>query len=127
MLLLRYEDDEKSHNRFHNIIREAEEMFTTFFFSDYFPSIIGWLDKLTGKFSKLERTFKDLDEFFEEIINDHLDQNKPESEREDFVDVLLQLMKERSLELTLDHIKAVLMVICFHFIIFLTNLVSLLN
>ncbi|XP_021851292.2 5-OH-xanthotoxin synthase [Spinacia oleracea] len=107
----RYEDDEKSHNRFHNIIREAEEMFTTFFFSDYFPCIIGWLDKLTGKFSKLERTFKDLDEFFEEIINDHLDQNKPESEREDFVDVLLQLMKERSLELTLDHIKAVLMVI----------------
>ncbi|XP_021759826.1 cytochrome P450 83B1-like isoform X3 [Chenopodium quinoa] len=107
----RYEDDERSSSRFHKLIREAEAMFTTFFFSDYFPSVIGWLDKLTGKFSRLEKTFKDLDAFFEEIINDHLDPNKPKSEREDIVDVLLQLMNERSFELTLDHIKAVLMVI----------------
>ena len=59
-------------------------MFTSFFFTDYFPSI-GWLDKLTGQFSRLERTFKELDAIYEEIINDHLDPNKSNSEREDIV------------------------------------------
>lgn len=106
----RYVDDEDSSSRFHKLISEAEAMFTTLFFSDYFPGF-GWLDKLTGQFSRLQQTFKNLDSFAQEIIDDHLDPNKPESEQEDIVDVLLQLMKQRSLELSLDHIKAVLTII----------------
>jgi len=82
------------------------------FFTDYFPFIGGWLDKLTGQSSRLEKLFKDMDEFYEEIINNHLDPSRPEDDNhEDIIDVLLQLRKERrfSFELTLDHIKAVLM------------------
>jgi len=91
-------------------------MFTAFFFADYFPFIGGWVDKLTGLSSRLERTFNDLDEFYNEIINDHLDPDKPQSDNEDIVDVLLQFRKERCLSfpLTLDHIKAVLMVNSFN-------------
>ncbi|XP_010670999.1 6,7,8-trihydroxycoumarin synthase [Beta vulgaris subsp. vulgaris] len=106
----RYKDDEGSSSKFDSLIREAEALFTSLFISDYFP-YFGWLDKLTGQFSRLEKTCKDLDDFYEEIINDHLEPNKSNSEREDIVDVLLQLMKDRSLELTLDHVKAVLMII----------------
>lgn len=107
----RYEDEDVERTRFHTHLNETQALLITFFFSDYFPFIGGWLDKLTGLSSKLERVFKDMDEFYDEIINDHLDPNSPKSEREDIVDVLLQLRKERcfSFDLTLDHIKATLM------------------
>lgn len=106
----RYEDEEATRSRFHSLLNEAEAMFTCFFFTDYFPSF-GWLDKLTGQFSRLEKTFKKLDEFYEEIINDHLDLSKPKSEQEDIIDILLQLKIENSFTfgLTFDHIKAILM------------------
>ncbi|XP_021851135.2 6,7,8-trihydroxycoumarin synthase [Spinacia oleracea] len=104
----RYEDEEGSRSRFHSLLNEAQALFTSFFFSDYFPSI-GWLDKLNGQFSRLDKTFKILDAFYEEIINYHLDPNKPKSDEEDFIDVLLHLKKERSFDITLDHIKGMLM------------------
>ncbi|KAL2925856.1 Cytochrome P450 83B1 [Bienertia sinuspersici] len=104
----RYEDDGKSRSRFHSLLNDAQAMFIATFFSDYIP-FGGLLDMLTGRSSKLEQTFKNLDAFYEEIINDHIDPNKPLSEHEDIIDVLLHLRKERSFQLSLDHIKAVLM------------------
>lgn len=113
----RYDDDEGSRSKFHGLVNEAEALFITFFFSDILP-YFGWLDKLTGQFSRLQRTFRDLDAFYEEIINDHLNPNYSKSEREDIIDILLQLrQQEPSLELTLDHIKAVLMVINSHYLL----------
>ncbi|XP_074282510.1 cytochrome P450 83B1-like [Silene latifolia] len=104
------DDDESERRRFNRLLNEAQAMFVAFFFSDYFPSI-GCLDKLTGQASRLEKTFKELDGFYEEIIKDHLHATNPKSQEEDLVDILLRLMKERSFtfDLTLDNIKAVLM------------------
>ncbi|XP_074279352.1 cytochrome P450 83B1-like [Silene latifolia] len=106
------DDDEFERRKFNRLLNEAQALFVAFFFADYFPSI-GWLDKLTGQASRLEKTFKELDGFYEEIIKDHLHPSKPkyEEEEEDLVDILLRLMKERSFtfDLTLDNIKAVLM------------------
>uniref|UniRef100_A0A803LV90 Cytochrome P450 n=2 Tax=Chenopodium quinoa TaxID=63459 RepID=A0A803LV90_CHEQI len=107
----RYEDDEGTRSRFHDLLNEAQALFAGFFFTDYFP-YTGWLDKLiTGKYSKLEKTFKKFEEFYKEVIDEHLDLKRPKSDREDMVDILLQLKKERlfSFELTMDHIKAMLM------------------
>ncbi|XP_057524114.1 5-OH-xanthotoxin synthase-like [Amaranthus tricolor] len=105
----RYEDDDNLGKRFHKLLNEVEAMFTIVFFGDYFP-FLGWLDKLTGKFSKLDKIFKECDAFYEEIINDHLDPNRPKTnEGEDLVDVLLHIKKDRSFHLTKEHIKAVLM------------------
>ncbi|KAL1368878.1 hypothetical protein AAHE18_02G154700 [Arachis hypogaea] len=61
------------------------------------------------------RIFKELDEFYQEVIDEHIDPNKDTSEEEDIVDVLLQLKKQRSFsfDLTYDHIKAILMVVEF--------------
>lgn len=106
----RFENDEGIRSRFHDLLTEAQAMLAGFFISDYFP-YFGWLDKLTGKYSKLEKTFKKMEEFYEEVIGEHLDLKKNKFERENMVDILLQLKKERcfSFELTLDHIKAMLM------------------
>ncbi|XP_021759818.1 cytochrome P450 83B1-like [Chenopodium quinoa] len=104
----RYSDDE-GYNC-HKLLSDAQTMLTTFFFADYFPSI-AWLDRLTGQSSRLKKAFKDLDTFFEEIINDHLDPNRVKSEQEDIIDVLLQIKKEKTFtyDLSMDNIKAVLM------------------
>ncbi|PNX91134.1 cytochrome p450 83b1-like protein, partial [Trifolium pratense] len=57
---------------------------------------------------------KALDEFFEEVLKEHLDSNNRKKEEEkDIVDVLLELRKQGglSIDLTNDHIKAVLMAV----------------
>ncbi|MCD7472197.1 hypothetical protein HAX54_013205 [Datura stramonium] len=79
-------------------------------FSDYFP-LFGWLDKLFGNISRLEKNFKDLDELYEEVIEQHLNSNRPKSMEGDIIDLMLQLKKEQStpIDLTLDNIKAILM------------------
>ncbi|CAJ1949732.1 unnamed protein product [Sphenostylis stenocarpa] len=88
----------------------SQAMFGTFFFSDYIP-FFGWIDKLTGLHARLEQNFKDLDQFYQEVIDEHMDPNRKTPEKEGIVDVLLQLKKQRklSMDLTNDHIKAVLM------------------
>ncbi|KAM3357123.1 hypothetical protein P3S68_023837 [Capsicum galapagoense] len=85
-------------------------MLAEFFFSDYFP-LSGWLDKLFENISRLEKNFMDLDKFYEELIEKHLNPNRPKSMEGDIVDLLLQLMKEQltPIDLTLDNIKAILM------------------
>jgi len=110
-LINRY-NDEVEKSRFLRLLNGVQIMLTTFFFADYFPFIGGWLDKLAGVSSKIERMFNDLDEFCNKIINDHLDPNQPKPDNEDIVDVLLQFRKEHcfSFHLTFDHIKAVLLV-----------------
>ena len=82
-----------------------------FFVSDYIP-FTGWIDKLKGLHARLEGSFKELDNFYQEIIDEHRDQNRQHAEEKDIVDVMLQLKNESSLafDLTFDHIKGVLMV-----------------
>ncbi|KAG5628277.1 hypothetical protein H5410_013495 [Solanum commersonii] len=50
--------------------------------------------------------------FFEELISQHLNPNRPKSMEGDIIDLLLQLRKEQSTstDLTLDNIKAIFMV-----------------
>ncbi|MFS7951981.1 hypothetical protein Hanom_Chr07g00601631 [Helianthus anomalus] len=47
---------------------ECQVMFAYFFYRDYFP-LIGWLEKLNGSIARLEKTFKDMDEFYQEVID----------------------------------------------------------
>ncbi|XP_021743803.1 cytochrome P450 83B1-like [Chenopodium quinoa] len=108
-------DDERSNefstSRFQGLLHETQAMLTAFFFSDYLP-YMGWVDKINGASSKLEKVFWELDEFCQEIISTRLDSHKQKSEQQqDIVDVLLQLLEEHKVpfDLTLDHIKALLM------------------
>ncbi|KAL3329386.1 hypothetical protein AABB24_036466 [Solanum stoloniferum] len=107
---IRYDEEAHAKRRFDELLAVAQEMMTWFFFTDYFP-MFGWLDKLFGNISRLEKNCKDFDEFYEELIDQHLNPNKPKSMEGDIIDLLLQLKKEQSnpIDLTVDNIKAILM------------------
>ncbi|KAK2660687.1 hypothetical protein Ddye_007220 [Dipteronia dyeriana] len=107
----RYEDEGSEIRRFLAMLREAQFMLGSFFFSDLFP-FMGWLDKLTGMVRRLKNSFKELETFYQELIDEHLDPNRSKIEQEeDIIDVLLQLRKESGFkfDISLDHIKGVLM------------------
>ncbi|XP_043687871.1 cytochrome P450 71A1-like [Telopea speciosissima] len=99
-------------SRFQDILQEAQALLGGFYVEDYFPSV-GWIiDILSGQNAKLEKNFKELDEFYEQVISDHLNPSRSEPDHEDIVDVLLRIEKEQeggSIHFTKEHIKAVIM------------------
>ncbi|KAM3327277.1 5-OH-xanthotoxin synthase-like [Capsicum chacoense] len=107
---VRFDEEAHERKRFDYLLAEAQAMMASFFVSDFVPSL-SWIDKLTGLTGRLERNFKDLDEFYEELIEQHHNPNKPKSMEGDIVDLLLQLKKEKStpIDLTLEDIKGILM------------------
>ncbi|WMV48392.1 hypothetical protein MTR67_041777 [Solanum verrucosum] len=107
---IRYDGETREGRKFVELLKVGQEMLAYFFVSDYFP-LLGWIDKLSGKINKLEKNFKDLDELYEGLIEQHLNPNRPKSMEGDIIDPLLQLKKEKStpIDLTLDNIKAIIM------------------
>ncbi|GJV47979.1 cytochrome P450 71A1-like protein [Tanacetum coccineum] len=61
--------------------------------------------------ARLEKNVKDMDEFYQQLIDEHLNPDRPNIMQEDMVDILLKLKHDpdSSVKLTFDHIKAVLM------------------
>ncbi|GFP83119.1 cytochrome p450 83b1 [Phtheirospermum japonicum] len=122
-----YDEHGSEMQRFDKLLREAQEVMAAFYVSDYFPRF-GWVDKLSGSIDRLERAFEDLDSFYQGLIDEHLDPNRPETMEGDILDTLIQLKLNNScsVELNWDNIKGLLMVCIVQIlIIFLT--VSLQN
>ncbi|XP_052181447.1 6,7,8-trihydroxycoumarin synthase-like [Diospyros lotus] len=105
-----YDDGGCGRSRFHEVLDEVQDLTGGFFFADYFPCM-SWVDKLTGRSFRLERTFRALDGFFQEVIDEHLDEKSRKIGTKDIIDVLLQLNNDglSAIDLSMDHIKAVLM------------------
>ncbi|KAK9025461.1 hypothetical protein V6N11_038328 [Hibiscus sabdariffa] len=108
----RYAEGGVERSRFHGLLNESQAMLASFGFADYFP-FLGWVDWLTGFLGRLEKTFRQLDTFYQELIDEHLDPSReePEPEQQDIIDVLLQIREggHFPFDLTIDHIKAILM------------------
>ncbi|CAI9783645.1 unnamed protein product [Fraxinus pennsylvanica] len=104
----RYDDEEFEKKRFERLVMEAQALMVGFYFSDYFP-LLGWLDKFTKKSDRLEKNCKELDLFYQELIDHHLNPSRPKEN--DILDLLLILKDQNSssINLTWDHIKALLM------------------
>ncbi|KAL1568157.1 cytochrome P450 71A9-like [Salvia divinorum] len=81
-----------------------------FFVSDYLPWL-GWMDRVSGLIGRLDRIFKDMDGFFEELIHERVNQNRPKSMNSNILDILIKMKKENSssVALTWDNVKAILM------------------
>ncbi|KAL2250940.1 UNVERIFIED_CONTAM: cytochrome [Sesamum indicum] len=105
----RYEHGSGESKEFNHIIREFQTAISAFHFTDYFPWL-GWLDKVLGKIDHLERVYKKWDLFYQQLLDEHQQPDRPKSMDGDVVDILLQLRKDGSFDIPLDHIKAVLMV-----------------
>ncbi|KAL0456879.1 UNVERIFIED_CONTAM: cytochrome [Sesamum latifolium] len=104
------EENGPEERRFDRVLRLLEKLSLEIFFGDYSPWL-GWIDRLRGKVSQLEKGFKDLDSFHEELIAEHLNPNRPDSMNGDILDMLIQLREDRSSPVQIDwnHIKGVLM------------------
>ncbi|XP_026443973.1 cytochrome P450 71B36-like [Papaver somniferum] len=81
--------------------------------SDLFPKV-GWIvDRITGFHGRVEKCFHSLDKFFQQVLDEHLDPNKPKPDYEDVIDVLLNVEKDSRLSngrrLMSDNIKAIIM------------------
>lgn len=112
----RYGEEWFGRDKFDRFFTETEAMFACFFVSDYFP-LLGWIDKITGLGGRLDKDFKDLDVFYQQLIDEHLNPDLRSSSKfareEDIIDILLRLKNDQNLsssfDLTSDHIKGVLM------------------
>ncbi|KAL3623509.1 hypothetical protein CASFOL_032325 [Castilleja foliolosa] len=98
--------------RFDELMIESQVMQGGFrFVSDYLP-LFGWVDRLSGLIARLDKVCKEFDEFYREIIDEHLDQRRWKKVNPDnILDLLIQLKEDKlcSIELTWDHVKAILM------------------
>ncbi|CAL4937102.1 unnamed protein product [Urochloa decumbens] len=106
-----YGTEQFAHKKhFHDVVEEAMGVLASFSAEDYFPNATGRLvDRLTGVVTRRERVFRELDAFFDMIIEQHLDASRATA-NSNLVDVLIGLMKEHqgSLRFSRDHIKALL-------------------
>ncbi|KAG6686390.1 hypothetical protein I3842_11G015600 [Carya illinoinensis] len=91
----------------HQTLRETQDLLGGFCIADFFPRM-GWLNKFNGLEERVENNFRQLDEFYEKVIEEHRS-SKPEND-EDLVAVLLRIQKDSNQELPLhiDQIKGVL-------------------
>lgn len=111
----RYDEKGYESKRFSKLLCEAQAMIGGSFLSDHFPIFGHWIDCIvTRKATRLEKIYNELDLFYQELIDEHLSSTRPKSMDGDIVDMLIVLkdqnLSSSSLNLTWDHIKAVLMV-----------------
>ncbi|KAG2708068.1 hypothetical protein I3760_05G173900 [Carya illinoinensis] len=100
--------------RFQEVVHEAESLLGSFSASECFP-YVGWiLDRLSGRLRRLERIFRELDHFFQQVIDLHL--MRPEmakQEHEDIIDVLLRIEREQidpsAAHFSKENVKAILL------------------
>lgn len=121
-----YGTEQFAHKKhFHDVLDEAMSAKAGFSAEDYYPNAAGrLLDRLTGAAARRERVFRDLDAFFDTIIDQHL-VNPPASRATtpggaghgpDLIDVFVDLMEmeerqvDGSFRFTRDHIKGLLSV-----------------
>ncbi|KAH7515731.1 hypothetical protein FEM48_Zijuj10G0057500 [Ziziphus jujuba var. spinosa] len=102
-------------HRFHEVIHESEALLGSYFASECFP-YVGWIiDRISGMHQRLEGIFKELDNFFQQVIDDHQSSERKRQDQDDIIDVLLKIVKEQSgfgaAMLTEVNIKAVLLMI----------------
>ncbi|XP_022151851.1 cytochrome P450 71B34-like [Momordica charantia] len=103
-------DDEN----FQQVIRRAVAALGSFSASDFFPGV-GWIvDRVSGVHGRLEKSFAELDEFFQRVVDDRVNfRETRRNHEENIVDVLLKMERDCSqsdtLKFTTDCIKALIM------------------
>ncbi|XP_043717948.1 cytochrome P450 71B10-like [Telopea speciosissima] len=106
-----YKGRDFDNGRFGEAVNEAMTMLGSFSGADFFP-YVGWImDKFTGLHGRRERCFHEFDHFYQNVIDEHLKNERDESEHEDIIDVLLKVGRDYTGagSLTHDHIKGLLM------------------
>ena len=106
----KYVDKDFDERGFKAVIQEGMQLAATPNIGDYIPFLLG-LD-LQGLTRRIKATGKVFDDFFEKIIDEHVEKPKEEGETKDLVDVMLGLMGSEGTEYNIqrDNIKAISLV-----------------
>ncbi|WJX46182.1 hypothetical protein P8452_33006 [Trifolium repens] len=87
------------------LMLEFGELLVVFFIGDYIPWL-SWLGKLNGFYSKAEKVAKHMDEFFDIVIEEHINGSRFDGhvgeDNSDFVDVLLSVQKSNDTGFSFD-------------------------
>ncbi|GMN49057.1 hypothetical protein TIFTF001_018226 [Ficus carica] len=102
-----------NHNKFNELVHAAEATMGSFSAAEIFP-YVGWIvDWLSGLNRRREKVFRELDSFFQRVVDEHLNPGRTKPQQEDIIDVLLKIIKEQArfgaALLTEKNIKAVLL------------------
>lgn len=109
-----FQGSDFNHTRFNEVVQAVEATMGSFCAAEYFP-YVGWIvDRLSGLQERREKVFRDMDTFFQSVIDDHLSPGRTKQQHDDIIDVLLKIVKEQegfgAAHLTEENIKAVLLV-----------------
>lgn len=97
---------------FQEVFHETQHLSGEFNVADYFPGL-AWINRMNGVDRRIDENSRDLDGFFNKVIQDHRHRTVADhSENEDIIDVLLRVQKDSSqtIRLTDEHVKGVLLV-----------------
>lgn len=96
---------------FQKMLDEYQVLLGGFNLGDFFPSV-EFVYTFTGMKLRLQNTFKRFDQFFNEVLKEHLNPNRNKEELKDLVDILLEIQKDGDTELplTMENIKAIMLV-----------------
>ncbi|KAL7218499.1 hypothetical protein ACSBR2_011706 [Camellia fascicularis] len=108
----RYSGGEREGRRFKELFTALMELFVVFNVGDYIPWL-GWLNRFNGLDGKVKKYAKEMDDFLEEVLEDHIVGGNRGEGKQDLVDILLEIQRENkdgSSPVHRDTIKAVTMV-----------------
>ncbi|KAJ1417592.1 Cytochrome P450 [Sesbania bispinosa] len=112
---------EEGGRKFQHLLLESMELLGAVCIGDYIPWL-DWLSKVNGMYGRAERVAKHLDEFIDEVIEEHINCRSKNSkdgyvdedseDQNDFVDVLLSIQKTNAIGFPIDRttIKGLIMV-----------------
>ncbi|KAK2436798.1 cytochrome P450 736A117 [Trifolium repens] len=102
--------------KFQEVVSEFVELLGTICIGDYI-TWLDWLGKVNGFYSRAKKCAKYLDEFIEQVIEEHISHHRfkngtvDNEEQNDFVDVLLSVQKTNAIGFPIDRtaIKALIL------------------
>ncbi|KAL9261971.1 Cytochrome P450 71A9-like protein [Drosera capensis] len=98
---------------FYSLLHNLERVIGDVNIADFIPWL-GWINRFNGFGDLMEKVFKDLDRFYDELIEQHREQRsrpRVDSGHKDLVDVLLEVQADhnQALVLSKDQIKGILL------------------
>ncbi|XP_076913365.1 cytochrome P450 Tp4149-like [Bidens hawaiensis] len=93
-----------------HLVERFMNMLNVFCIGSYIPWL-SWVDQVIGSIGRAEKIAKEFNELLERVIEDHINKKNGEDDeaREDFVDILLDLQKDKASTLHRDSIKALIL------------------
>ncbi|KAK8479897.1 hypothetical protein V6N13_096529 [Hibiscus sabdariffa] len=105
----KYNEDK---NKFEKLLSEFLELLGTPNVGDYLPWL-AWVSHVNGFNAKADKVAKELDEFLDGVIQEHVNEhNRHGNDQKDFLDVLLEIQKQDTVGFPIERtsIKAIILI-----------------